>query len=196
VGVALLLSPQPTKMRFAIAGLALGFATSVRASNAVFAVIALLLVFGRDGMRLAVPYGAGAAILVPVVLAFYPKSYPLLWKNPRVTVEHPFSDDHLLIGWTKSLIFTPRMLLVLLPLLVIGAIALRRRFPLAVLGTLILSNAIFYSFYWGTAGHPRFLYVALPAVFVLEATGALTVLDGVQRVIGSRWPRARVGAEA
>ena len=38
---------------------------------------------------------------------------------------------------------------------------------------MIATNAAFYTFYEHTHLHPRFLYVVLPPLFVLEAAGAL-----------------------
>jgi hypothetical protein len=40
----------------------------------------------------------------------------------------------------------------------------------ALTGTVVVT-AIFYSLYYITALHPRFLYVALPALFILAAAG-------------------------
>ena len=67
----------------------------------------------------------------------------------------------------------PRSLL-LGPLFVVGCFVIRDRWVAArVVGTPIVVNAVVYSFYYVTALHPRFLYVTLPFVFVLEAAGAL-----------------------
>jgi hypothetical protein len=66
--------------------------------------------------------------------------------------------------------------LILLPLPLIGAWSLRRR-PvelLALAGTVVVT-AVFYSAYYITALHPRFLYVALPALFVLATVGVATL---------------------
>ena len=80
-------------------------------------------------------------------------------------------------AWRHSLLFTPRLLLILAPLLVIGCFAIGDRWLLAVVSTPIVVNVVVYSFYYVTALHPRFLYVALPFVFVLEAAGAVAVVD-------------------
>ena len=53
----------------------------------------------------------------------------------------------------------------------VGCFAVRDRWALAVVATPIVVNAAVYSFYDVTALHPRFLYVTLPFVFVLEAAG-------------------------
>jgi hypothetical protein len=49
----------------------------------------------------------------------------------------------------------------------------------------VLVNAAFYTAYEHTAEHPRFLYVSLPAVFVLWAAGASGIVVTV-----ARWFRA------
>jgi len=81
------------------------------------------------------------------------------------------------------------MLLVLTPLAIAGAAALRDRRILAMLGTVIAVTALTYTVYYVTAIHPRFLFVALPALFVLEANGAVAAIDIVRR--RSRQPAAR-----
>ena len=41
---------------------------------------------------------------------------------------------------------------------------------------MIATNVVLYTFYEHTHLHPRFLYVTLPALFVLEAAGAWLVI--------------------
>ena len=83
-------------------------------------------------------------------------------------------------SWADSLIFDPRALLVLLPLAVLGAFALRP-WVAALLVAGPATNAVFYTFYEHTHLHPRFLYAALPALFVLQAAGAALLLGRVVR---------------
>ena len=84
-------------------------------------------------------------------------------------------------AWGDSLIFTPRLLLILLPLFVVGCVVIRDRWVLAVVLTPIVVNVVIYSFYYVTAIHPRFLYVTLPFVFVLEAAGLMAIGDAIRR---------------
>jgi hypothetical protein len=51
----------------------------------------------------------------------------------------------------------------------------------ALLVAVIATNVALYSFYEHTHLHPRFLYVLLPALFVLEASGAGLVIRKVSR---------------
>jgi predicted tellurium resistance membrane protein TerC len=70
------------------------------------------------------------------------------------------------------------MLALLLPLPLLGAIALRRRrLELVSLAGTVVVTATFYSLYYITALHPRFLYVALPALFILIAVGVQLLLQ-------------------
>jgi hypothetical protein len=62
-------------------------------------------------------------------------------------------------------------LLIIAPLAVLGAFALRRVWPLVLTLLFLLINPVFYSFYANTAQHPRFLYASLPFLFTLWAGG-------------------------
>lgn len=178
VSAALLLAPRPASARLWAAGGLLGFATAVRLSNALLAALALVLVW-----RLARPHVAaflvGGIASVPVVVSYFPKGYVPRWDNPDQFPQDPFSLDYLGTSWSESLLFRPVTLLVLAPLALAGVVALRRRrAPLFLLGGWIAVTAAFYSVYESTPQHPRFLFVVLPAVLVLEAAGALLVLRG------------------
>ena len=171
VALALVLAPDPSGMRLALAGCALSLATFVKDSNALVAGLGLLLLAWRfrDDLRRVLPYLAGAVSLVVPVAAYWRLGYPQLYDNPKSWPEHPFALGHIGRSWSDSLIFHPRTLLILLPLAAVGALALRRPWPLAVVVAWTLVNAVFYSFYANTPLHPRFLYASLPALFVLIA---------------------------
>jgi hypothetical protein len=176
--LALLLSPEPTPMRLALAGCALGFATFVKDSNALVAGIALVALAWRfrGELQRVLPYLVGAVALVPPVAVYWPLSYPQLYDNPSSWPEHPFALGHVVRGWTDSLIFDPRTLLILAPLAVVGAFVVRRPWPLALLLAWTLVNPIFYSFYANTPQHPRFLYASLPSLFALIAAGGVALM--------------------
>jgi hypothetical protein len=75
------------------------------------------------------------------------------------------------------------MLLILLPLPIVGAWALRQRpVELVALAGTVAVTAAFYSAYYITALHPRFLYVALPALFVLAAAGVASLRERMLRL--------------
>jgi hypothetical protein len=169
VALALLLAPRLDELRLAVAGALLGYATVVRVSNGFFAAAAVALVALRLGPRRALPLAAAGAAFAPLVAVYWPKGYP---KIPNVP---GFSFDQAGRSWADSLIFDPRMLLVLLPLALLGLLALRP-WASALLGASIATNAVFYTFYEHTHLHPRFLYASLPALFVLEAAGGWLVI--------------------
>lgn len=167
---ALLLSPRMTPMRLGLAGCALSFATAVKVSNAIAAGVVLVLVVLRY-RRDALPYLAGALAFAPVVLVYWPISYPKLYGNPSSWPHDAFDASHVVPSWTHSSIFTPHTLAIVVPLAVIGAFGLSRPWTLALVLAFLLVNPVFYSFFANTADHPRFLYASLPELLALWAVG-------------------------
>lgn len=173
--LALLLSPRLTDVRLAVAGVALSFATVVRLTNALVAAGALVLVLAlRLNHRRTLLFLAGALSFVPLVAAYWPKGYEAQGREPFAL---SYVDD----AWTDSLLFSPRTLLVLVPLAAVGWLALRSWWPRALFGLFVLANAVFYSFYRVTEIHPRFLFASLPAVFVLWILGLKTLAEAGRR---------------
>jgi len=170
-GAALVLSPRLTRMQLALGGCALSVATCVKVSNALLAAAALVVVFLRGRMREALPYLAGALAFAPVVLVYWPLSYPKLYDNPQAWPRDAFDPAHVVSSWTHSSIFTPHTLAIIVPLAAIGVAGLLRPWQLALVLAFLLVNPVFYSFYANTAEHPRFLYASLPELFVLWAAG-------------------------
>jgi hypothetical protein len=175
-GAALVLSPRLTRLRLALAGCALSAATLVKLSNALLAAAALLVVFLRGRTREALPYLAGALSLAPLVLVYWPLSYPKLFHNPESWPRDPFDPGHVVTTWTHSSIFTPHTLGIVVPLAAIGVAGLLRPWQLALVVAFLLINPVFYSFYANTAQHPRFLYASLPELHVLWAAGIAVLL--------------------
>jgi hypothetical protein len=172
---ALLLSERATPLRLSLAGCALSLATLTKLSNALLVVAAVLLTrFNRF-------FVAGALSLAPLVAVYWPLSYPKLFDNPQSWPRDPFDPAHVVTTWTHSSIFYPRTLLIVTPLAVIGAFALRRPWALALTLAFLLINPVFYSFYANTALHPRFLYASLPFLFTLWAGGVETLRRCVAR---------------
>jgi hypothetical protein len=171
-GAAVVLSPQLTELRLALAGCAFSAATLVKLSNGLLAAAAVCVVFLRGRTREALPFAVGAVALAPLVAVYWPRSYPKLFDNPQSWPRDPFDAAHVVSSWTHSSIFYPRTLLIVAPLAIVGVLALRRPWPLALVVAFLLINPVFYSFYANTALHPRFLYASLPELFVLWAGGA------------------------
>jgi hypothetical protein len=179
-GAALLLSPRLSQLRLALAGCALSAATLVKLSNALLAAAALVIVFLRGRRRETLPYLAGALSLAPLVLVYWPLSYPKLFDNRRSWPRDPFDPAHVVTSWTHSWIFTPHTLAIVVPLAAIGVAGLLHPWQLVLVLAFLVLNPIFYSFYANTAQHPRFLYASLPELFVLWA-GGLAVLVALPR---------------
>jgi hypothetical protein len=125
------------------------------------------------------------------VLAYWPKGYVGMFDGKTSAVSRPWSLSYADDAWRHSLLFTPRLLVILAPLLIAGCFAIRDRQLLALVCAPIVVNAVIYSFYYVTALHPRFLYGALPFVFILEAAGAVLVAKAVGRR-SRRQPEVRV----
>ena len=185
-GAALLLSPRLTPMRLSLAGCALSVATAVKVSNALLAAAALAVVFLRGRRKDALPFLAGALAFAPVVLVYWPKSYPELYGNAKAWPKDPFDPAHVVSSWTHSSIFTAHTLAIVVPLAVVGAWGLRRPWALALVLAFLLINPVFYSFYANTAQHPRFLYASLPELFVLWAAGIAVLLSLVPQLRPAR----------
>ena len=181
LSVAIVLRPATTTAGLAGAGLAAGYATATRLTNGFVGLALALLVAIRRGPREAVPYAIGGLVSAPLVIVFWPKGYIGMFDGKAPPTFHPWSLSYVGDAWGDSLIFTPRLLLILLPLFVAGCVAIRDRWALAVVLAPIVVNAGIYSFYYVTAIHPRFLYVTLPFVFVLEAAGLLSIADAIRR---------------
>jgi hypothetical protein len=175
-GAAILLSPRLTRLQLALAGCALSLATLVKLSNGLLALAALAVVFLRGRTRDALPYLAGVLSLAPLVLVYWPLSYPKLFDNPQSWPRDPFDPAHIVTTWTHSSIFTPHTLAIVVPLAAIGVAGLLRPWALALVLAFLLVNPVFYSFYANTSQHPRFLYASLPELFVLWAGGVYVVL--------------------
>ena len=168
--MALLLRPATQQLGRAGAGLAIGYATAVKLTNGVVGAVLAVLVAWRHGWRQALPYAAGALVSAA-------DRDRLLAEGLRRHVRRRDLRDARIPGRSRTSA-TPGATRsssrrcsssLLAPLLVIGCFAMHDRWALAVVGTPIVVNAVVYSFYDVTALHPRFLYVALPFVFVLEA---------------------------
>jgi hypothetical protein len=185
--IALLLRRgPPDPLMLAAAGVAVGYATVVKLSNGVVAAVLALLVAAGGGRRAFVAFAVSGLIWAPLLLAYWPKGYVELFDGAISADERPWALDYVDDAWTDSLLFTPRLLLLLAPLALLGCAAVHSRLRLAVLLTPVVVNATVYSFYDVTELHPRFLFGGLPSLFVLEAAGAVLAVTWV-----AGWARNR-----
>jgi hypothetical protein len=184
--LALLLSARATAFRIALAGVLFSYASLTKLSNGFLAALVLVLCLRHFGLRRSLPFLLGGLTFAPAVIAYWPRGYVPVFDNPKAFPQHPFELQYFARNWEHSLVFSPRTLIVLVPVAVLGAATLQSRFARALLALPVLLNAAIYSFYENTVIHPRFLYVSLPAVFVLWAAGFGWVMARARRLIGHR----------
>lgn len=180
VALALLVRAETGRTGHVGAGALLGFATVVKLTNGILAVALVPLVAWRRGLRTAAVTAAGGVLFAPVVAAYWNKGYAEIYAGSISASDRPWALGYAFDNWQDSLLFTPILLLVLAPLAITGAVALRDRWVLAMLTTVIVLTALTYTVYYVTALHPRFLFVALPALFVLEAQGGVALVEAVR----------------
>ena len=175
--VALLLRPAAGDVTILTVGLALGLATVVKLSDGVIAagLIGVLLVARHWRQALLVTLGGSVA--VPVLLAYWGKGYVATYAGSISASDRPWSLDYVEAAWGDSLLFSPLLIALLVVPAVVGAIALRTMFDRAIVVVPVVVTVLTYSVYYVTALHPRFLYVALPLVLVLDSAGVVGVID-------------------
>lgn len=173
VAVALVLVRRGDPITPPLAGALVAFATAVRVSNVTIAALVGLVFLLRRDARAVVTYLIAAAGVGAIALAYWFQGYATF--STKETKQAPngiFSLHYVLRSWRDSGVFDWKMLVLLLPLPIVGAWALRRQpLDLLLLGGIVVVTAAFYSLYYITALHPRFLFVALPPLFVLAAAG-------------------------
>ena len=172
-GIALTLVRDRPPWAVVTAGIVLGYATAVRPTNIVFAAAAAILFASERDWRSAARFVVGGLAVLPIMLAFLPKKrgYDLALARDQ-TGQPLWSNDYLVSTFTDSSVYRPLLLAVLLPVVVVGVLALpSRRIALMLLGG-ALANAVVYSFFRATWEHPRYLQAGLPALLVLFAAGA------------------------
>ena len=153
----------------ACAGAFVGFATAVRVSNATLVLVMVVWLLTTERVRAALLCGISCIGGVSIAVAFWPLSYPTFREQLPDTV---FSIHYVIPSWRATPVFDWKMLLILLAPSILGFLAMRHRYQEAwLLAAVVAVTAAFYSPYYFTALHPRFLFVALPALFVLAAAG-------------------------
>ena len=92
-----------------------------------------------------------------------------------------YSLDYISPNLRESTIFTPAMLLVLVPLALIGIASIDGWFPRSVLVAPVVVTMLGVGAYFATYQHPRFYYAMLPCVFVLQGAGARLIVRRLLR---------------
>jgi len=186
VSLVLLLHPRLTAMSAAIAGLLIGFATAVKLTNGPLAVGLVVVVAFGFGVRRAAVFALGGMVSLPIVLGFWSKGYADASGGERIDLGALYQLRFILPNVRTSTIFTTWMLLLLLPLAALGCAKVTGWYRRALLIAPIVVTIACYAPYYVTNQHPRFYYVILPAVFVLQAAGTVLVWDAGCRGLHSR----------
>jgi hypothetical protein len=181
--VALLLRGTTTDLALAIAGLSLGFATVTKLTNGVIAVGLVVVVGWTKGPRAAALLAGSGLVFAPVVLTYWAKGYASTYDGALSASNSVWSLGHVRRAWGDSLLFTPTLLVLIVPLAAVGVAVLSGR-ARAMLLVPIGVTIITYSCYQWTPIHPRFFYVILPLVLVLDAAGMVALLSWLRRALG------------
>ena len=181
-GIALALVRGRPPWAVVTAGVVFGYATAVRPTNIVFAAAAAILFASERDWRSATRFVVGGLAVLPIMLAFLPKKRGYDLELARDQTGLPlWSNDYLVSTFTDSSVYRPLLLALLLPVVVVGVLALpSRRIALMLLGG-ALANALIYSFFRATFEHPRYLQAGLPALLVLWAAGAFRLAEHARR---------------
>jgi len=177
VGLALLVLHRFDPICAAFAGILLGYAVVVRLSNITIVIVCFVALLLAAAAPSVAAFALASVGVSTIWFAFWPHGYVSLNRGSLSQTTHDlFGSRYILPSWRDSTVFGPRMLAILLPLAILGLYSLRRQpFEAWLLGAVVAVTGAFYSFYYYTALHPRFLFVALPSLFVLEAAGAASL---------------------
>jgi hypothetical protein len=182
--LALLLHPRLSATSAAVAGLLLGFATAIKLTNGPVAAILVVIVASRCGARRAAIFALGGIVSAPIVLGFWSKGYvDTSGGGGGVDLGALYQWRFVSVNARTSTIFTEAMLLMLVPLAVVGIFGLIGWFQRAILIAPIVVTIVLYCAYYVTNQHPRFYYVVLPSLFVLQAAGAVLIWELARRRI-------------
>jgi len=146
----------------------------------VGAVIVVILAFNY-GVRRAAIFALGGLVSAPIVFGFWSQGYVDSSGGGGVVLDDLYRWEYISTNLRTSTIFTGTMLLVILPLAAVGLTFSMGWFRRAMLVSPIVVTVAAYSAYYVTNQHPRFYYVILPPLFVLEAAGISVIWDLVHR---------------
>jgi hypothetical protein len=180
VSLDLLLDPRASASVAVVAGLLVGFDTAVKLTNGFLAAALLVLVVVRSGWRSGAIFGLGALVSVPIVVGYWPQGYarPSFGNHVDGGI---YQLRFVSMNARTSTIFTGVMLLFLVPLALAGLTQIGGWYFRSILIVPILVTIASYCAYYYTAEHPRFYYVVLPLVFVLQAAGAQMIWERIGR---------------
>jgi hypothetical protein len=181
VSLALLLHPRLSATSAAVAGVLLGFATVIKLTNGPVAATLVGIVALWCGARRAAIFAFGGIVSAPIVFGFWSNGYVDTSGGGGVDLGALYQLRFVSVNARTSTIFTGTMLLFLLPLAVAGFFIVTGWFERAMVIAPIVVTIVCYSAYYVTNQHPRFYYVILPLVFVLQATGVVGIWECARR---------------
>jgi hypothetical protein len=184
--LVLLLQLRLSATSAAVAGLMLGFATAVKLTNGPLAVGIVVVVALGLGVRRAAVLTLGGMVSLPIVLGFWSKGYADSSGGAGIDLGALYQLRFISPNARESTIFTTWMLLLLLPLAALGCAKVTPWYRLALLIVPIAVTIACYASYYVTNQHPRFYYVILPPVFVLQASGVAVIWDAGKRRFTTR----------
>jgi hypothetical protein len=184
IALALLLHPRLSSTSAAAAGLLLGFAAVTKLTNGPVAAALVVIVALRYGARRAAIFALGAIVATPIIVGFWPKGYVDTSGGGVVDIGALYQFRFVSINARTSTIFTGLMLIVLLPLAIAGIALVLGWFERVILTAPIVVTILSYSAYYVTNQHPRFFYVILPPLFVLQAAGGVWCWQYIRRRTG------------
>ena len=182
--VALLLRQHTSDLVLAGAGLSLGFATVTKLTNGIIVLGLVVVVAWSRGRRAATMLTGASLVFAPVVVTFWAKGYASTYDGALSASNNVWSLGHVRRSWGDSLLFTPTLLVLIVPLAVVGVAVISGR-ARAMLLVPIGLTVITYSCYQWTPIHPRFFYVVLPLVLVLDAAGVHALTTRLGEALGT-----------
>lgn len=194
VVLVLLLHPRLSATSAAAAGLLLGFSTAVKLTNGPLAAALVVVVAFGVGVRRAAVFALGGMVSLPIVLGFWSKGYADASGGGGIDFGALYQLRFVSTNARESTIFTAWMLLLLVPLAALGTARVTGWYGRAVLLVPIVVTIACYASYYVTDQHPRFYYVILPAIFVLQAGGIVRLWDICRRRRRTRAPAVTNGS--
>jgi hypothetical protein len=159
----------------------LGFATAVKLTNGPLAAGLVVTVALGLSVRRAAVLALGGVVSLPIVIGFWSKGYADASGGEGIDLGALYQLRFISPNATESTIFTTWMLLLLLPLAVLGCAKMTNWYRRALLIVPVVVTIGCYASYYVTNQHPRFYYVILPTIFVLQAGGVVLMSDAGKR---------------
>jgi len=163
----------------------------VKLTNGPIAAALVVIVALRNGGSRAIALALGGLATAPIVIGFWSNGY-VDRSVGGVKLSALYQWRFVSVNARTSTIFTGTMLLVLLPPAVIGLYSVAGWLQRSLFIAPIVLTIVSYCAYYVTNQHPRFYYVILPLVFVLQASGLILITQILTRSIHTPPPDAQI----